>query len=258
MPRQPRLEAEGLLYHVMARGIEKRRIFTFKSDYDFFLERFGEIAGETSTICLAFCLLPNHFHLLIRSSEIPLSTVMRRLLTGYAVVYNKRHGRVGHLFQNRYKAIVCQEESYLFELIKYIHLNPVRAGLVGSMNELNAFPYSGHAAISGNRQFFWYAPEMALGYFSSDKASALQAYRTLITDGWNAGRDRRFSGGGLKRSLGFPEVLPAGSVMYDERVLGDSDFVMSLLEGREGMHSESKDIDVDALSLEPYDRPKSV
>jgi REP element-mobilizing transposase RayT len=90
----------------------------------------GEILLDTETTCFAWSLMPNHFHLLLRTGNIPVSTVMRRLLTGYAIWFNRSRRRFGHLFQNRFKSILCQEESYLLELVRYIHLNPLRAGLV--------------------------------------------------------------------------------------------------------------------------------
>src|SRR3990172_12751205 len=117
MPRKPRIEVPGYTYHVIARGIERRKIFRDRLDYDFFLNRFGEIILETKPCVLAFCLLPNHFHLLMRSGRIPVSTIMRRILTGYALHFNMKYRRAGHLFQNRYKSIICQEETYLLEPI---------------------------------------------------------------------------------------------------------------------------------------------
>jgi REP element-mobilizing transposase RayT len=114
----------------MVRGIERKKIFDGDADRDHFLHRLGEIIQETGTICFAWSLMPNHFHLLLRTSSIPISTVMRRLLTGYAIWYNRKHRRYGHLFQNRFKSILCQEDAYLLELVRYIHLNPLRVGLV--------------------------------------------------------------------------------------------------------------------------------
>ena len=102
MPRLARLDAIGVLQHVIARGIERREIFTDDKDRQSFLDRLGDILGETKTECFAWALIPNHFHLLVRTGLAPLSQVMRRLLTGHAVVFNRRHRRSGHLFQNRY------------------------------------------------------------------------------------------------------------------------------------------------------------
>jgi REP element-mobilizing transposase RayT len=111
-----------------ARGIERRKIFWDDTDRSSFLERLAVILEETQTQCYAWALIPNHFHILLRTGPTPLSKVMRRLMTGYAVTFNRRHRRAGHLFQNRYKSVVCEEDPYLLELIRYIHLNPLRAG----------------------------------------------------------------------------------------------------------------------------------
>ena len=121
MPRQSRIDAPGALHHIIVRGIERRKIF---------------IVEHTGTICYAGALIPNHFHLLLRTGSAPIAHVMRRLLTGHAVSFNRRHRRHDHLFQNRYKSILCQEDTYLLELVRYIHLNPLRAKLVGDMNEI--------------------------------------------------------------------------------------------------------------------------
>ena len=127
MPRTARIDAPGALHHIIARGIGRRRIFDDDADRDGFLERLGSVLIESGAICYAWALIPNHFHLLLRTGQAPVSSVMRRLLTGYAMGYNRRHRRVGHLFQNRYKSILCQEEPYFLELVRYIHLNPLRA-----------------------------------------------------------------------------------------------------------------------------------
>jgi putative transposase len=139
-------------YLTGARGIERREIFKDDKDRKAFLTRFADILEETQTQCYAWALIPNHFHLLLRTGLTPLSKVMRRLMTGYAVTFNKRHKRSGHLFQNRYKSIVCEEDPYLLELIRYIHLNPLRAGLVKDLRELDKHAWSGHSVILGRRE----------------------------------------------------------------------------------------------------------
>ena len=113
MPRQARLDAPGVLHHIMIRGIERRKIFISDRDRKDFLERLARLLAETETDCYAWAFLPNHAHFLFRTGLTPLATVMRRLLTGYAVSFNSRHKRYGQLFQNRYKSIVCQEDAYL-------------------------------------------------------------------------------------------------------------------------------------------------
>ena len=136
----------------MARGIERRKIFLDDKDRASFLERLALILEETQTQCYAWALIPNHFHLLLRTGPTPLSKVMRRLMTGYAVTFNLRHRRSGHLFQNRYKSVVCEEDAYLLELIRYIHLNPLRASLVQNLQELDKYPWTGHSTILGHRK----------------------------------------------------------------------------------------------------------
>ena len=136
MPRQARLDMPGTLHHVMGRGLERRRIADDDRDRGDLVGRMGGLALETGTSIYAWALMPNHFHILLASGRSGLSRYMGRFLSGYAVFYNRRHGRHGHLFQNRYKSIVCEEEPYLLELVRYIHLNPLRAGLVKMPSEL--------------------------------------------------------------------------------------------------------------------------
>ncbi|MBW2138846.1 MAG: transposase, partial [Deltaproteobacteria bacterium] len=136
MPRIARLDTPGLLHHIMIRGIERRRIFNDDKDRENFIERLSVLLPETKNKCYAWSFLPNHAHFLLRSGPGGIAGLMRRLLTGYAVSYNQRHKRHGPLFQNRYKSIVCQEDSYLQELVRYIHLNPLRAKIVADLKEL--------------------------------------------------------------------------------------------------------------------------
>ena len=135
MPRQARIDAPGALQHIIVRGIESKRIFFDDQDCDNFVDRLGAVLPESSARCYAWVLIPNHFHLLLRSGNVSISTVMRRLLTGYAVSFNRRHRRYGHLFQNRYKSFLCEEDLYLKELVRYIHLNPLRARIVKQLKE---------------------------------------------------------------------------------------------------------------------------
>src|ERR1043166_1351650 len=125
MPRGPRLDAPGTLHHVMARGIERGAIFRDDLDRDSFLRRLARLANAGAIDVFAWALLPNHVHLLAKTALQPLSMAMRSLLTGHALWFNRRHERVGHVFQNRFRSIVCEEEPYFLELVRYIHLNPV-------------------------------------------------------------------------------------------------------------------------------------
>jgi hypothetical protein len=179
-------------------------------------------------------LIPNHFHLLLQTGTVPVATVMRRLLTGYATKFNRRHGRHGHLFQNRYKSILCQEEHYLLELVRYIHLNPLRAGVVSSLEELKSYRYSGHNRIMTMNVDSWIATDDILKRFGKRRSSSRQAYEAFIADGVSQGRRDDLMGGGLFRSAGgWSAVISARSagifLKSDERILGDSNFVEQIL-----------------------------
>ena len=145
MPRGPRLDAPGVVHHVIARGIERSKIFRTDDDREDFLERLEVVTQGDRAFVYGWSLIQNHFHLAIRTGTESLATVMRRLTTGYAVAFNRRTKRHGHLFQNRYKSIVVDDEAYLLGLVRYIHLNPLRAGLVRSVTALARYPWSGHA-----------------------------------------------------------------------------------------------------------------
>ena len=163
MPRQARIDAPGALHHIIVRRIERRKIFQDDPDRNRFVNRLGSLLCETATPCYAWVLLPNH--LLLRRGGVPIGTVMRRLLTGYAVTYNRRHRRHGHLFQNRYKSILCEEDPYLLELVRYIHLNPLRAKIVPDLDGLDSYRYAGHRVILGREENSWQDVETVLSRF---------------------------------------------------------------------------------------------
>jgi len=159
---------------------------------------------------------------------------MRRLLTGHAVRYNRRHQRQGHHFQNRYKSILCQEETYLLELVRYIHLNPLRARLVSDLDQLEQYPFSGHGVIMGKQERPWQSSEELLRYFGKKTSSARRNYREFAGKGIHMGRRDDLTGGGLIRSAGgwtaVKELQKSKvHVKSDERILGDGDFVSEIL-----------------------------
>ena len=201
MPRKARIDAPGALHHVIARGIERRKIFRDDEDRHDFIERLGRIVDQTGTACLAWALIPNHFHLLLRTGEFPVAHAMRRLLTGHAIYFNRRHRRHGHLFQNRYKSILCQEDTYLLELVRYIHLNPLRARLVKDMNQLGRYPFSGHGVIMGKFDRPWQSAKPILACFGKQLGPARRNYRRFVAKGIPEGRRSDLVGGGLVRSL---------------------------------------------------------
>ncbi len=205
MPRKTRIDAPDALHHIIGRGIARQKIFPGVADRDDFLDRLGGLLNETKTICYAWALIPNHFHLLLRTGTAPLSSVMRRLLTGYAVNYNLRHNRYGHLFQNRYKSILCEEDPYLMELVRYIHLNPLRARLVGDYEGLCRYPYGGHNVILGHTRREWQDTDYVLGLFAKRRSMALHRYLQFVEEGIEQGKRPDLIGGGLLRSQGGVE-----------------------------------------------------
>jgi len=234
MPRTARLDTPGVLHHVMIRGIERRKIFRNNKDREDFIERLESLCPGTHTNCYAWAFIPNHAHFLFRTGTEPLSRLMRRLLTGYVIGFNHRHGRRGQLFQNRYKSIICQEETYLRELVRYIHLNPVRAGMVQTVDELKRYKYCGHSSLMGKAKRDWQDTDYVLGYFGKRKAEARKKYESFVKEGVTQGRRNELTGGGLIRSLGgwteARDALKGGvHIMSDERILGDSDFVDSVI-----------------------------
>jgi REP element-mobilizing transposase RayT len=234
MPRQARIDAPGALHHIILRGIEKKPIFKDQHDYANFRKRLGKILTETATPCFAWALMTNHVHLLLRTGLYPITTVMRRLLTGYAQQFNRRHKRHGHLFQNRYKSYLCEEEPYLLELVRYIHLNPIRAGMVEDLKSLAKYNKSGHAAILGKYKHSWQDVEFVLRHFGKTMGAARRSYTAYVTKGIGQRRRPELVGGGLIRSFGGWSALKASRysglrIMGDERILGSGEFVESVL-----------------------------
>jgi REP element-mobilizing transposase RayT len=271
MPRQARLDAPGVLQHVMARGIERRKIFWDDKDRSSFLERLAVILEETQTQCYAWTLIPNHFHLLLRTGPTPLSTVMRRLMTGYAVTFNIRHRRSGHLFQNRYKSVVCEEDAYLLELTRYIHLNPLRARLVEDLKSLDKYPWTGHSVLIG-KQKNPLVPEIppaieedkylaektvedVLQYFGKSLKEARRKYQVFVEKGIKQGRRTDLQGGGLVRSAGGDKTDLLGQKeedkeFSDQRILGSGDFVAEVLRAANEFEEKriKKSIPIDQLA----------
>ncbi|MDH5536850.1 MAG: transposase, partial [Betaproteobacteria bacterium] len=146
MARPLRLEFAGAMYHVTARGNERQRIYLDDEDRRIYRDLLGKEVEQQGWVCYAYCLMDNHYHLLIETPEPNLVTGMRRLNGVYTQAFNRRHRRVGHLFQGRYKAIVVDKDAYLRELCRYIVLNPVRAKAVKTAQR---WPWSSYRATSG-------------------------------------------------------------------------------------------------------------
>lgn len=218
MPRTARLDYPDLLQHVIVRGVNRCAVFVDDDDRRKFLNRFSQLLIETQTDCYAWALMSNHLHLLVRPRR-SLAHLMRRLLTGYAIYFNRRHDRCGHLFQDRYKSLVCEEDSYLLELVRYIHLNPLRAGLIKNLSDLDDYPWTGHRILMMQDEFPGQMVDEVLSLFASSRERALQKYRAFIADG--CGMELRDDLIGKRADE---------QDRQDFRILGDDAFVERLLE----------------------------
>jgi hypothetical protein len=168
---------------------------------------------------------------------------MKKLLTGYVVNFNLRHKRYGHLFQNRYKSIICEDEPYLLELSRYIHLNPLRAGMLDDLKGLKNYRWAGHSAVMGRVKRDWQDIDTVLSYFGRG-FGAVQRYEQFVREGILQGRRGELVGGGLIRSLGgWSQVLSLRrkgiKVASDARILGNDEFVQRLLSEAEAREKET-------------------
>jgi REP element-mobilizing transposase RayT len=255
MPRKARIDAPGALNHIIVRGIEGRKIFKDNADRKSFIKRLGDILRDSQTPCYAWALIPNHFHLLLITGLTPIATIMRRLLTGHAVYFNRRHRRWGHLFQNRYKSILCQEDSYLLELVRYIHLNPLRAKQVSDLKKLEHYPYCGHSVLLGHNANDWQSVDETLKLFGEKMSAARRRYREFVKKGLNQGRRPELVGGGLIRSIGGWQAFKAldrtdTHLKSDERILGDSDFVEEVLKKAQEKRERQYQLEADGFNVD--------
>jgi REP-associated tyrosine transposase len=201
MARKPRIHCAGAVYHVLLRGNAGQQIFFETADYLRFLRFMGE--GIEKYICRvhAFCLMPNHIHMAIQVGDTPLSRIMQNLCFRYTQWMNRRRDRVGHLFQGRYKAVLVDANSYLLELVRYIHLNPVRAGMVKSPE---AYLWSSHLSYLGERKLPWLTIDWVLSRFSSSRGEPGDQYQEFVHSESEGGQGIEFHRGtkGERRVLG--------------------------------------------------------
>lgn len=152
MPRMPRVAFENAFFHVFNRGIAKQSVFLDEQDYKKFLLRLHELKTKKhfDHEIYAYVLMPNHFHLLLQTKKVPIAKIMTSLLTSYSMYFNRKYQRVGPLFQNRFKSKLCDRDSYFLGASRYIHLNPIEAGIVTSLGE---YPWSSYQEIFGTKDF---------------------------------------------------------------------------------------------------------
>ena len=179
MPRAPRLQYKGAFYHVISRGNRRQPIFHQKADYQRFLDRLESAVERYHFHLYAYVLMPNHFHLLLEQEDLPLFRLMQVLLTSHARWHNVRYQQTGHLFQGRYRALLCDKDSYLLELTRYIHLNPVRAQIA---EKPEAYPWSSYRAYLGGQPGRALEPGPVLAMLDKREARARRAYKRFVLD----------------------------------------------------------------------------
>jgi REP element-mobilizing transposase RayT len=213
MPRKPRIEFEGAFYHVITRGNQRQTIFRDPADYAKYLQILTIYKNRYHYRLYAYALMGNHVHLLIETGETPLSQVLQGINQSFTLYFNRRYKTVGHLFQGRYKAILCDRDNYLLALLKYIHQNPLRAGVA---ENLDSYQWSSHQAYTEKRNPLSLVDvDQVLRMFSDNKARARKHYYAFMDDG---------------------EVIDKNSVYatVDQRVQGDEEFVDRVLEKYDG------------------------
>ena len=185
MARKPRIEYPGAFFHIIARGNNRQDIFHDNEDRHKYLNRLAFYFGEGGVILYCFCLMTNHIHLLLEMGERPISRVLQRLHTWYVRYHNQKYERVGHLFQGRYKAVLCDKDAYLLELVRYIHLNPVRAGIVKDPGE---YSWSSHSVYLGLANFPFLNTEFVLSQFANNMLYARKLYEDFVLARVSEGR----------------------------------------------------------------------
>lgn len=217
MPRGARIDFPGAFHHVCARGIEKREIFRDDRDLVELRRRIHMNLERANASCLAWAFLSNHIHLLFHSDDGVLSRFMHRLLSGYSVYFNRRHDRAGHLFQNRFQSSLVQSGTYLLEVVRYIHLNPLRAGIVRTLGDLEKYPWSLHGEIIRSRGATWEKFPFLLDVFGRDGGElAIRSYLEFIGEGMKTAPSVSFSDGEEPEEKPFLGELEYGSMPKEE------------------------------------------
>lgn len=214
MARRPRVHFSGALYHVISRGNQRQKIYKDGSDYQRFETLLGQVVKRHALTLYAYVLMPNHFHLLLEVGRVPLSKAMQVLLYRYTRGYNQRYRQSGHLFQGRYRAILCDRDNYLMELIRYLHLNPVRAGMV---SDPGRYRWSSHEAYGRGKSTSGIAVEEGLKLWGVQRGQALKAYQQFIEDGLGAGHQEEYYEVKDQRYLGDDKFVEAACRSIDEQ-----------------------------------------
>jgi putative transposase len=189
MARKPRIHYSGALYHVITRGNRRQGIFLDERDFKMFLAYLSDYKNRYGFQLYAYALMRNHLHLLVEVGEVPLSRIMQSLLFRYTRYFNRWHGEVGHLFQGRYKAILCDKDAYLLELVRYIHLNPVRAKVV---KEPEDYVWTGHLSYVRKGADSLIDEELVLDQFGDRRSLSRRRYRRFVWEGISSGHEEKY------------------------------------------------------------------
>jgi putative transposase len=229
MARRPRIHIPRALYHVISRGNRRQGIFLDEKDLQRFLTYLSDCKNRFPFRLYAYALMKNHLHLLIEVEEIPLSRIMQSLLFGYARYFNRRYGEVGHLFQGRYKAILCDKDAYLLELVRYIHLNPVRAKIVRRPED---YVWTGHLSYLGKGGKGLIDEGFVLDQLSGNRSLARRRYRQFVWEGISSGHEEKYY------------------QVKDQRYLGEESFVNRIETERQEPEGWIYDVSLEAISQE--------
>ena len=203
MARKLRIEFEGAFYHVIIRGNQRQKVFLEEKDFLKYLEFLSDYKGRYGFRVYAYVLMSTHVHLLVETGQVPLSKVLQGINQRFTMYFNWRYGTVGHLFQGRYKAILCDKDAYLFSLVKYLHCNPVRAGMVGQPEE---YRWSSHRAYLGQDRDGLVDTGLVLRMFSEDLKRGRRLYREYMR------KEEKIPKEDFYRTV-------------DQRILGDEEFI---------------------------------
>jgi putative transposase len=206
MPRKPRIEFEGALYHVITRGNQRQETFKEEDDYRRYLRILAHYKERHRFYLYAYILMKNHVHLVMETREVPLSKILQGINQSYTMYFNRKYHTVGHLFQGRYKAILCDKDEYLFALVKYVHLNPVRAGLV---EDPTAYRWSSHQSYLSREDDELVDTAQVLDMFLEDKARARKRYKVFMHNAQNVTKEDVYR-------------------IVDQRILGSGRFVQTV------------------------------
>jgi len=234
-----------VLHQVRARGSARQRLFQADAEREDFVPRLARVAAAEALPVYAWTLLPNHFHLVVRTGRHPLARSMRSLLTGYAGAFNRRSRRSGHVLQNRYKSVVCDEAVSLLALVRSLHLNPLRARMVVALEGVATSADSGQVALVGTRAYGWQDTAAVLPQFGRTRVGAQREYRRFVAAGVRQGRRVELQGGGLIRSAGGWQAVQAlrrgrEGDAGEERILGSREFGEQVRQEVEGRQAQGR------------------